>query len=114
MNESTACTFKKKYESELDDAKRQGRAKPTSIPLKPQQYILAASNRGNVTSQNIAVSAAKVIMERYPCLIGSIDIESLHWAQFVPQDGFPLLPSYNIKARNSRRCFERNQNVISS
>ena len=93
MNGSTACTFKKKYESELDDAKRQGRVKPTSIPLKPQgrplflgeldglvqQYILAASNRGNVTSQNIAVSAAKVIMERYPCLIGSIDIESLHW-----------------------------------
>ena len=95
MNESTARTFKKKYESELDDAKRQGRAKPTSIPLKPQgrplllgklnglvqQYILAASNRGNVISRNIAVSAAKVIMERYPRLIGSVDIESSHWAQ---------------------------------
>ena len=95
MNESSARTFKKKYESELDDAKRQGRAKPTSIPLKPQgrplllgeldglvqQYILAASNRGNVISRNIAVSAAKVIMERYPCLIGSVDIESSHWAQ---------------------------------
>ena len=76
-------------------AKRQGRAKPTSIPLKPQgrqlllgeldglvqQYILAASNRGNVISRNIAVSAAKVIMERYPRLIGSVDIESSHWAQ---------------------------------
>ena len=36
MNESTARNFKKKYESELDDAKRQGRAKPTSIPLKLQ------------------------------------------------------------------------------
>ena len=36
MNESTARTFKKKYESELDDAKRQERAKPTSVPLKPQ------------------------------------------------------------------------------
>ena len=95
MNESTARTFKKKYESELDDAKRQGRAKPISIPLKPQdrplllgeldglvqQYILAASNRGNVISRNIAVSAAKVIMERYPRLIGSVDIESSHWAQ---------------------------------
>ena len=95
MNESTARTFKKKYESELDDAKRQGRVKPTSIPLKPQgrplllgeldglvqQYILATSNRGNVISRNIAVSAAKVIMERYPRLIGSVDIESSHWAQ---------------------------------
>ena len=97
MNESTARTFKKKYESELDDAKRQGRAKPTSIPLKPQflcrplllgeldglvqQYILVASNRGNVISRNIAVSAAKVIMERYPRLIGNVDIESSHWAQ---------------------------------
>ena len=64
MNESTALVFKKKYESELDDAKRQGRVKPTSIPLKPQgrplllgeldglvqQYILAANNRGNVIS----------------------------------------------------------------
>ena len=29
MNESTARTLKKKYESELDDAKRKGRAKPT-------------------------------------------------------------------------------------
>ena len=46
-----------------------------------QQYILAASNRGNVISQNIAVSAAKVIMEQYPHLIGSVDIESSHWAQ---------------------------------
>ena len=95
MNESTARTFKKKYESELYDAKRQGRAKPTSIPLKPQgrpfllgeldglmqQYILAASYRGNVISRNIAVSAAKFIMEQYPCLIGSVDIESSHWAQ---------------------------------
>ena len=84
MNESAARTFKKKYESELDDAKRQWRAKPTSIPLKPQgrqlllgeldglvqQYILAASNRGNVISRNITMSAAKVIMERYPRLIG--------------------------------------------
>ena len=95
MNESTARTFKKKYESELDDAKRLGRAKPTSIPLKPQgrplllgeldglvqQYILAARNCGNVISRNIAVSAAKVIMKRYPRLIGSDDIESSHWAQ---------------------------------
>ena len=77
MNESTARTFKKKYESELDDAKCQGRARPTLIPLKPQgrplllgeldglvqQYILAASNHGNVISRNIAVSAAKVIMD---------------------------------------------------
>ena len=95
MNESAARTFKKKYESELDDAKRQWRAKPTSIPLKPQgrqlllgeldglvqQYILAASNRGNVISRNITMSAAKVIMERYPRLIGSVELESLHWAQ---------------------------------
>ena len=80
---------------EFDDAKRQGRAKPTSIPLKSQgrtlllgeldglvqQYILAASKRGNAISRNITVSAVKVIMERYPRLIGSVDIESSHWAQ---------------------------------
>ena len=48
-----------------------------------QQYILAASNRRNVISRNIAVSAAKVIMERYPRPIGSVGIESSHWAQSV-------------------------------
>ena len=102
MNESTARTFKKKYESELDEAKRQGRAKATLVPLKPQlrplllgeldglvqQYILAARNRGNVISRNIAVSAAKVIMERYPRYIGSVDIESSHWAQSFRRMGF--------------------------
>ena len=79
----------------MNESKGEGRAMPTSVPLKPQgrllllgeldglvqQYILAASNRGNVISRNIAVSAAKVIMERYPRLNGSVDIESSHWAK---------------------------------
>ena len=62
--------------------KRQGRPLPLGeLDGLLQQYILAASNRGNVISRNIAVRAAKVIMERYPRLIGSVDIESSHWAQ---------------------------------
>ena len=62
MNESTARTFRKRYESDLPDAKRQGKTLSTSLPLKPQGrtfalggidemvqcYILVASNRGSV------------------------------------------------------------------
>ena len=36
MNESTARTFRKRYESDLADAKRQGKTPSTSLPLKPQ------------------------------------------------------------------------------
>ena len=58
MNESTARTFRNRYESDFPDAKRQGKTPSTSLPLKPQgrqfllgeidemvqRYILAASN----------------------------------------------------------------------
>ena len=36
MNESTARTFRKRYESDLTDVKRQGKTLSTSLPLKPQ------------------------------------------------------------------------------
>ena len=65
LNESTARTFRSKYESELAEAKKKGRPAATSIILKPQgrplllggiddmvqRYILAASNRGGVISR---------------------------------------------------------------
>ena len=95
MNESAARTFRKRYESDLTDAKRQGKTPPTSLPVKPQgrpfllgkidemvqHYILAASSRGSVITRGVAVSAAKALMTRNPHLIGNVDVKSLHWAQ---------------------------------
>ena len=95
MNESTARTFRKRYESDLADAKRQGKTPSTSLLLKPQggpfllgeidkivqRFILAASNRGSVITRGIAVSTAKALLTRNPHLIGNVDVESLHWAQ---------------------------------
>ena len=95
MNESTARTFRKRYKSDLADAKRQGKTPSTSLPLKPQgrpfllgeidemvqRYILAASNRGSFITRGIAVSTAKALMIRNPRLIGNVNVESSHWAQ---------------------------------
>ena len=95
MNESTARTFRKRYESDLADAKRQGKTPSTSLPLKPQgrpfllgeidemvqRYTLAASNRGSVITQGVAISTAKALMTRNPHLIGNVDVESSHSAQ---------------------------------
>ena len=78
MNESTVRTFRKRYESDLADAKRQGKTLYTSFPLKPQgrsfllgetekmvqRYILAARNRGPVTTRGVAVSTAKALITR--------------------------------------------------
>ena len=36
MNESTARTFRKRYESDVADAERQVKTPPTLLPLKPQ------------------------------------------------------------------------------
>ena len=95
MNESTARTFRKRYESDLADAKRQGKTPSTSLPLKPQgrpfllgeidemvqRYILAASNRGSVITRRVAVSTAKALMTRNPHLISNVDVESSYWGQ---------------------------------
>ena len=95
MNESTARIFRKRYKSDLDDAKRQGKTRSISLLLKPQGrpfllgeideivqcYMLAASNRGSVITRRVAVSIAKALMTRNPHLIGNLDVESLHWAQ---------------------------------
>ena len=95
MNESTVRTFRKRYESDLADAKRQGKTPFTSPHLKPQggpfllgeidkivqRFILAVSNQGSVITRGIAVSTAKALLTRNPHLIGNVDVESSHWAQ---------------------------------
>ena len=40
MKESTARTFRKRYESDLADAERQGKMPSPSLPLKPQSRPL--------------------------------------------------------------------------
>ena len=95
MNESTARTFRERYESDLADAKRPGKTLSTSLPLKPQGrpfllgetdemvqcYILAASNRGSVITRGVAVNTAKALMARNPHLISNVDVKSPHWTQ---------------------------------
>ena len=95
MNESTARTFRKRYKSDLADAKRQGKTPSTSLPLKPQgrpflfgeidemvqYYLLAASNRRSLITRGLAVSTAKALMTKNPHLIGNLDFESSHWVQ---------------------------------
>ena len=83
MNESTVRTFRKRYESDLADAKRQGKTPFTSPLLKPQggpfllgeidkivqRFILAASNQGSVITRGIAVSTAKALLTRNHILL---------------------------------------------
>ena len=94
-NESTACTSRQKYEFELSEAKRIWRVVSASIcriqvqrPLlfgeidgMVQRYLVAANNRGAVISKAVAISTAKVLMSRFPHLVGSIDIGWSHLAQ---------------------------------
>ena len=46
-----------------------------------QRYILAASNRGSLITQGVAVSTAKALMTRNQHFICNVDVESSHWAQ---------------------------------
>ena len=41
-----------------------------------QRYILGASNRGAVITTASAVSAAKVLLKKYPNVVGNIDLDS--------------------------------------
>lgn len=95
LNESTARTFRDKYEEQIAVAKKKGTVTEKSIisekrgrPLllggideMVQKYLVSASNRGAVISRSVAVSCAKALIARYPDRIGNIDVESSHWAQ---------------------------------
>ena len=97
IKESTAREFRKKYEEELREAKKEGREPSKSLqkyqsqtgrPLllgdfdsMVQSYIVSMSNRGAVISRSIANSAAKALMKKHPGIIGNIDVDSSSWAQ---------------------------------
>ena len=46
-----------------------------------QKYLRAASNQGAVISRTSPVSAAKVLLQKYPNIVGKIDLESSSWAK---------------------------------
>ena len=97
LNESTARYFKKRYEDSLNE-----RNKNETTPSKAltkyktktgrplllgeldamvQKYLRAASDRGAAISRTSSVSAAKALLQKYPNIVGKIDLESSSWAK---------------------------------
>ena len=95
LNESTARTFRQKYQSQLSKSKRIWRVPSTSIGNSQIERLLlldkkneivlgclvTANNQGTVTLRAVVISTVEPLQSRYPHLVGSIDIESSHWAQ---------------------------------
>ena len=46
-----------------------------------KKYLRAACNWGAVISRTSAVSAAKALLQKYPNMVGKIDLESSYWAK---------------------------------
>ena len=97
LNESTARYFKKRYEDSLNE-RNKNKTTPSKALTKyktktrrplllgeldamVQKYLRAASNRGAVISRTSAVSAAKALLQKYPNIVGKIDLESSSWAK---------------------------------
>ena len=101
INESTVRTFRQKVEADLKEAKAKGITPRKSIPKyesktgRPlllgdldsmvQRYLLAASNRGAVITRASAVSAGKALLNKYPNIVGRIDLDSSAWARSLFQ-----------------------------
>ena len=95
LNESTARTFRGKYEEQIAGPKKKGQSPEKVIAVKTlgrplllggidslvQKYILGESNRGAVISRGVAVSTAKALMIRNPNIVGNVNLESSYWAQ---------------------------------
>lgn len=62
-----------------------------------QRHIIAASNRGAVSSRFIAISTAKALMKRSPKLIGLICLNKPSWAQ-------SLFKRINFKRGRATTC----------
>ena len=95
LNESTARYFKNLYEDSLNE-RNENETTPSKALTKyktktgrplllgeldamVQKYLRAASNRGAVISKTSAVSAAKALLQKYPNIVGKIDLESSSW-----------------------------------
>ena len=97
FNESTACSFKKKYEEKINENKENGTTLSKSIPkyktktgrplmlgeldVMVQKYIRALSNQGPVISVASAIATATALLKKYPKIVGKIDLESSSWAK---------------------------------
>ena len=89
--------FKVKVETELNDASKEKRdpkksirkySAPTGRPLMlgdldkmVQTYIKAVSSRGAVINTSLAKATAKALIQRYPDVVGNVDIDSSSWAK---------------------------------
>ena len=87
--------FKVKVEKELNDACKEKRdpqksiskySAPTGRPLMlgdldkmVQTYIKAVSSRGAVINKGLAKATAKALIQRYPDVVGNVDIDSSSW-----------------------------------
>ena len=97
LSESTVRTFKTKYQEELKKAEKEKRdpsktiekySSKTGRPLMlgeldsmVQTYLTAQSRKGCVINRCIANATARALMNRYPNLIGNIDLEESSWAR---------------------------------
>ena len=50
-----------------------------------QSYIKSLSNHGGVVNTVIANATAKMLMKRYPNVVGEIDVNNLRWAKILFQ-----------------------------
>ena len=83
LSESTVCGFRKRYEAQIKDAHRRKkspkkvivkklRARPCllgdKIDLFVQNYVKATRYKGGVANSLVAITTAKALLKRYPCL----------------------------------------------
>ena len=97
LKESTVRTFKQKFEKELNNASREKRevnnsipkySSPTCDPLLlgeleniAQVHLRAVYSQDAAINTNIAKATAKGLNQRYPDVVGNIDIDSSSWAK---------------------------------
>ena len=97
LKENTFRNFKSKVKKEVKNTKQEGKDVKKSIseysvatgrPLMLREldnmvkiYIKALTIRGCTISPNLATATAKVLIPRYPDVVGNIDIDSSSWAK---------------------------------
>ena len=83
INESTMRGFRKRYEKEIAQAKKDQRNTSTILPTRKQgrplmlgkldalvqRYTSAASNRGSVITRSFVTSTARALLDRYPDVV---------------------------------------------
>ena len=97
IKESTVEEFKKRYEKQLQEAKKGNLQPPTSIeryrsktgqPLlleksdsMVEKYIEEMCNQGAFITWSIANATAKALIRKYLNVVGEMDLDSSYWVQ---------------------------------